>query len=209
MKGYLGVITVFLCLGQASSAAAEHTGKLTELLSDLSWEFAVKEGFRVFNKTPATKPSAGSYHTRAGPRSLLGTPGTRSYSSLLESSSAHSSKGALVISPEGPSPRVRELCQRLERFMERHVYPAEPELRSHQASAERWTPSPLVEGLKVDQLSGQEEDLVEVPGPQLAHWAPLFPPQAVKGLESRAGPSSLSSATIPCLWFLALAPVGL
>lgn len=104
--------------GQASSAAAEHTGKLTEFLSDLAWEFAVKEGFRVFNKTPATKPSAGSYHTRAGPRSLLGTPGTRSYSSLPESSSAHSSKGALVISPEGPSPRVRELCQRLERFME-------------------------------------------------------------------------------------------
>ncbi|KAM5311689.1 acyl-CoA dehydrogenase family member 10 isoform 1-T3 [Glossophaga mutica] len=134
--------------GQASSAAAEHTGKLTEFLSDLAWEFAVKEGFRVFNQTPATKPLARSYHTWAGPRSLLGTPGTRSYSSLPESSSGHSSKGALVISPEGLSPRVRELYRRLEQFMERHVYPAEPELRSHQASAERWIPSPLVEGLK-------------------------------------------------------------
>lgn len=45
--------------GQASLAAAEHTVKLTELLSDLAWEFAVKEGFRVFNKMPATKPSVG------------------------------------------------------------------------------------------------------------------------------------------------------
>ena len=151
IKGYLGVITVFLCLGQASSAAAEHSGELTELLSDLAWEFTVKEGFRVFNKMPASKPSAGSYHTRAGPWSLLDMPGRRSYSSLLESSSAHSSKGTLAITPEGLSQRVRELYRQLEQFMERHVYPMEPELRSHQASAERWTPSPLVEDLKVKQ----------------------------------------------------------
>ncbi|XP_045056966.1 acyl-CoA dehydrogenase family member 10 isoform X3 [Desmodus rotundus] len=134
--------------GQASSAAAEHSGELTELLSDLAWEFAVKEGFRVFNKMPASKPSAGSYHTRAGPWSLLDMPGRRSYSSLPESSSAHSSKGTLAITPEGLSQRVRELYRQLEQFMERHVYPTEPELRSHQASAERWTPSPLVEDLK-------------------------------------------------------------
>ncbi|KAJ1073860.1 hypothetical protein K5549_007098 [Capra hircus] len=49
---------------------------------------------------------------------------------------------------EGLSPRVRELYQQLKEFMERHVYPAEPELQRHQASAERWTPSPLVEDLK-------------------------------------------------------------
>ncbi|XP_043757768.1 acyl-CoA dehydrogenase family member 10-like isoform X3 [Cervus elaphus] len=49
---------------------------------------------------------------------------------------------------KGLSPRVRELYQRLKEFMERHVYPVEPELQRHQASAERWTPSPLVEDLK-------------------------------------------------------------
>ncbi|XP_014320087.1 acyl-CoA dehydrogenase family member 10 isoform X3 [Myotis lucifugus] len=134
--------------GQASSATAEQSGKMTEFMSDLAWEFAVKEGFRIFKEMPATKPLARSYHTWAGPRSLPSTPGARSYTSLPEPSSAHASKGALVISPEGLSPPVRELYERLKQFMDRHVYPAEPELRRHQASAERWTPSPLVEDLK-------------------------------------------------------------
>nr|XP_036870444.1 acyl-CoA dehydrogenase family member 10 isoform X2 [Manis javanica] len=134
--------------GQASSATAEQSGKLTEFMSNLAWDFAVKEGFRVFKEMPATKPSGRSYHTRAGPQSLLSTPGTRSYIPFTESSPAHTSKGALVFSPEGLSPTVKELYQRLKRFMEQHVYPAEPELQSHQASAERWTPSLLVEELK-------------------------------------------------------------
>uniref|UniRef100_A0A8C4PMZ7 Acyl-CoA dehydrogenase family member 10 n=1 Tax=Equus asinus asinus TaxID=83772 RepID=A0A8C4PMZ7_EQUAS len=134
--------------GQASSATAEQSGKLTEFTSNLAWDFAVKEGFRLFKDMPATKPLMRSYHTWAGPQSRLHTPGTRSYVSIPEASPARASKGALVISPEGLSPPVRELYQRLKQFMERHVYPAEPELRSHQASSERWTPSPLVEELK-------------------------------------------------------------
>lgn len=156
IKGDLGVITVFLCLGQASSATAEQSGKMTEFMSNLAWEFAVKEGFRIFKEMPATKPLTRSYHTWAGPRSLPSTPGVRSYILLPEPSSAHASKGALVISPEGLSPPVRELYERLKQFMDRYVYPAEPELRRHQASAERWTPSPLVEDLKVKQpFTGQ------------------------------------------------------
>nr|KAF6311522.1 acyl-CoA dehydrogenase family member 10 [Pipistrellus kuhlii] len=134
--------------GQASSATAEQSGKMTEFISNLAWEFAVKEGFRIFKEMPAAKPLTRSYHTWAGPRSLSSTPGTRSYTPLPEPSSAHAPKGALVISPEGLSPPVRELYQRLERFMDQYVYPAEPELQRHQASAERWTPSPLVEDLK-------------------------------------------------------------
>lgn len=134
--------------GQTSLATTQQNGKLTEFMSNLAWDFAVKEGFRIFKEMPATKPLTRSYHTWASPQSLLSRPGTRSYISLPESSPAHAPKGALVISPEGLSPPVRELYQRLGQFMERHVYPAEPELRSHQASAERWTPSPLVEELK-------------------------------------------------------------
>ncbi|XP_058387415.1 acyl-CoA dehydrogenase family member 10 [Diceros bicornis minor] len=134
--------------GQASSANAEQSGKLTEFMSNLAWDFAVKEGFRIFKEMPATKPVTRSYHTWAGPQSPRSTPGTRSYVPFTESSPAHASRAALVISPEGLSPPVRELYQRLKQFMEQHVYPAEPELRSHQASAERWAPSPLVEDLK-------------------------------------------------------------
>ncbi|KAM5199738.1 acyl-CoA dehydrogenase family member 10 isoform 2-T5 [Hipposideros larvatus] len=134
--------------GQSNLATTPQSGKLTEFMSNLAWDFAVKEGFRIFKEMPATKPFMRSYHTRAGPQSLLSPPGTRSYIRLSESSPAHAPQGAMVLSPEGLSPPVRELYQRLEQFMERHVYPAEPKLRSHQASAQRWTPSPLVEELK-------------------------------------------------------------
>ncbi|XP_010994151.1 acyl-CoA dehydrogenase family member 10 isoform X1 [Camelus dromedarius] len=134
--------------GQASSATAEQSGKLTEFMSNLAWDFAVKEGFRVFKEMPATKLLTRSHHTWARPQSLLRPPGMRSYVTSTDSSPAHATRGVLVISPEGLSPPVRELYQRLKHFMERHVYPAEPELRSHQASAKRWTPSPLVEDLK-------------------------------------------------------------
>uniref|UniRef100_A0A8D0XHX8 Acyl-CoA dehydrogenase family member 10 n=1 Tax=Sus scrofa TaxID=9823 RepID=A0A8D0XHX8_PIG len=134
--------------GQASSATAEQSGKLTEFMSNLAWDFAVKEGFRVFKEMPPTKPLTRSHHMWARPQFLPRTLGRRSYVTSTDSSPAHASKGALVFSPEGLSPPVREVYQRLKQFIERHVYPAEPELQSHQASAERWTPSPLVEDLK-------------------------------------------------------------
>lgn len=104
--------------------------------------------------------------------------------SIPEASPARASKGALVISPEGLSPPVRELYQRLKQFMERHVYPAEPELRSHQASSERWTPSPLVEELKVRHPVESWQDLVNMAEPQLVHRTHLLPHQAVKRQES-------------------------
>lgn len=54
MEGHLGVITVCLCfcLGQAGLAATEQNEKLTEYVSNLAWDFAVKEGFRVFKEMP-------------------------------------------------------------------------------------------------------------------------------------------------------------
>uniref|UniRef100_A0A8B9XPA7 Acyl-CoA dehydrogenase family member 10 n=1 Tax=Bos mutus grunniens TaxID=30521 RepID=A0A8B9XPA7_BOSMU len=144
------VLTGFLCfcLGQASSATVKQTGKLTEFMCNLAWDFPIKEGFQVFKEMLATKPLMGSHHSWSRPQSLLSTPGMRSYVTSTDSSPAHASKGALIFSPEGLPPRVRELYQRLKEFMERHVYPAELELQRHQVSAERWTPSPLVEDLK-------------------------------------------------------------
>ncbi|XP_058435863.1 acyl-CoA dehydrogenase family member 10 isoform X2 [Marmota monax] len=134
--------------GQASSATAEQSGKLAEFVANLAWDFAVKEGFRVFKEMPASKPLRRSYHMWAGSQSLLSPKGRRSYSSVPGASPAHASKTALVISPEGLSSPVRELYDRLQRFMEQRVYPVEPELQRHQASADRWSPSPLIEDLK-------------------------------------------------------------
>ncbi|XP_049721482.1 LOW QUALITY PROTEIN: acyl-CoA dehydrogenase family member 10 [Elephas maximus indicus] len=134
--------------GKGSSASAEQTGNLTEFMCNLAWDFAVKEGFRVFKKTPATKPSLRSLHTQASPQTLLSITGTRSYSSFPEPSPTCASKGSLVISPEGLSQPVRELYHPLKQFGEQCVYPVEQELQIHEASADRWTPSPLIEDLK-------------------------------------------------------------
>nr|XP_012788761.1 unnamed protein product [Sorex araneus] len=137
--------------GQASAVNAEQSGKLTEFVSNLAWDFAVKEGFRVFKEMPATsRPLARSYHTHAGSPRPPRAPGTRTYCPRPRPSPAlAASKSDLVLSPEGLSPPTRELYERLRQFMERHVYPAEPELCRHQASAERWSPAPLLEDLKV------------------------------------------------------------
>ncbi|KAM4827606.1 acyl-CoA dehydrogenase family member 10 [Thomomys bottae] len=134
--------------GQASSATAQQSGKLTEFMSNLAWDFATKEGFRIFKEMPATKPFTRSHHVWSRARDPLSPTSTRSYGSVPETSPAHAAKGALILSPEGLSPRVRTLYDRLQRFMEQHVYPIEPELQRHQVSADRWSPSPLIEDLK-------------------------------------------------------------
>nr|XP_055215091.1 acyl-CoA dehydrogenase family member 10 isoform X6 [Gorilla gorilla gorilla] len=148
--------------GQASSTYAEQTGKLTEFVSNLAWDFAVKEGFRVFKEMAFTNPLTRSYHMWARPQSQWCPTGSRSYSSVPEASPAHTSRGGLVISPESLSPPVRELYHRLKHFMEQRVYPAEPELQSHQASAARWSPSPLIEDLKVCNCSAPDTGNMEL-----------------------------------------------
>ncbi|XP_077164824.1 acyl-CoA dehydrogenase family member 10 isoform X2 [Paroedura picta] len=113
--------------GQASSATAERSGRQAELMAELSWDFATKEGFRVFKGLPVPR---------------------RSYATGPHSSLAPAAKSHLVISPEGLPGHVQELYRKLERFMNGHVYPAEQTLRDHQAAQSRWTPHPLMEELK-------------------------------------------------------------
>ncbi|XP_019362773.1 PREDICTED: acyl-CoA dehydrogenase family member 10 [Gavialis gangeticus] len=132
--------------GQASSATAESGGKQAESMADLAWDFATKEGFRVFKAMPATKPLGRPYSTWA----WQGPFPRRSYVTVPHSSSvpAH-----LILSPEGLSGRAEDLYRRLRRFMDAHVYPAEQALRDHQVSQTRWTLHPLVEELKVKAKS--------------------------------------------------------
>ncbi|XP_077164825.1 acyl-CoA dehydrogenase family member 10 isoform X3 [Paroedura picta] len=126
--------------GQASSATAERSGRQAELMAELSWDFATKEGFRVFKGLPVPRPPG----TQAGP-----SPSPRrSYATGPHSSLAPAAKSHLVISPEGLPGHVQELYRKLERFMNGHVYPAEQTLRDHQAAQSRWTPHPLMEELK-------------------------------------------------------------
>lgn len=158
--------------GQASSATAEQSGKLTESMAELAWDFAIKEGFRVFKEMPATQTLTRSYHTWAGPRSPRSPMGVRSHSTVAAASPSHEAKGGLIISPEGLSPRVRKLHDQLLQFIEQKVYPLEPELQRHQASADRWSPSPLIEDLKVSSLSVWQTLATEVRGKE-SEWNPL------------------------------------
>uniref|UniRef100_H3AVJ6 Acyl-CoA dehydrogenase family member 10 n=1 Tax=Latimeria chalumnae TaxID=7897 RepID=H3AVJ6_LATCH len=137
-------------IGQASSANAEGTGKLAERIADLAWDFAIKEGFRIFKSFPTSNlgmpTRTYSTWTRrlqlpTGPPASVCT--TRDYST-----SSHLPKGLLIVSPDGLSSHVKDLYHKLEKFMNVHIYPNEQKLRDYQASKNRWTPNPLVEELK-------------------------------------------------------------
>ncbi|XP_063171514.1 acyl-CoA dehydrogenase family member 10 [Candoia aspera] len=134
-----GIYKRFLT-GQASSATAESTGKLAEFMADLAWDFATKEGFRIFRELPSSRPPIRTFSIWAGPRLF---PRRRSYSTLSPACKSH-----LIISPEGLPSHVQELYHKLRRFMDSHIYPSEQLLRDHQSSPSRWTPHSLIEELK-------------------------------------------------------------
>lgn len=62
--GYL-----ILLLSPGRPAPGESRPEHAEFVADLAWDFAIKEGFRVFESLPAAKPSARRYSTwaRQGP----------------------------------------------------------------------------------------------------------------------------------------------
>lgn len=128
-------------------------------MAELAWDFAIKEGFRVFKEMPASKPLVRSYHAWAGLQPQRTPVGVRSSSTVAAASPSQETKGGLIISPEGLSPHVRKLYDRLLEFMKQNVYPLEPELQRHQASADRWSPSPLIEDLKVSKLVNMADPL--------------------------------------------------
>ncbi|XP_043924555.1 acyl-CoA dehydrogenase family member 10 [Protopterus annectens] len=145
--------------GQASSAQAEEAGKMAENMADLAWEFAIKEGFRLFKSIPVS-PSVSQKRTYSTWSSFKSpTVGISVYTNSphhnreLCSNPAHSSKNSFIISPSGLDERVQALYYKLKAFIELNVYPNEQKLRDHQNSVDRWTPHPLVEELQVKAKS--------------------------------------------------------
>ncbi|XP_064209433.1 acyl-CoA dehydrogenase family member 10-like [Anguilla rostrata] len=146
--------------GQASSASAESAGRLAEQMADLAWDFATKEGFRVFKAMPGGPQGQGSagpsqgrgFSTWTG-RGRSGTTGVRPFSSAPPSPAPPSSRptppeGVLIVSPVGLPPHVQRLHLLLGRFLQEHILPVEQQLRDHQTSPQRWSPHPLMEELK-------------------------------------------------------------
>ncbi|XP_075690915.1 acyl-CoA dehydrogenase family member 10 [Rhinoderma darwinii] len=134
--------------GQASSANAGASGKLAELLADISWDFATKEGFRVFKSESgglSKNPPKRSYGTWSQAHCL------RAFEIKTFVARAHlhsNQRGILIISPDGLSTKTKILHSNLKEFMELHIYPAEQELRNYQFSEKRWKPHQLIEDLK-------------------------------------------------------------
>ncbi|KAM4052325.1 acyl-CoA dehydrogenase family member 10 isoform 1-T2 [Anomaloglossus baeobatrachus] len=134
--------------GQASSADAGASGKIAELMAETAWDFATKEGFRVF------KSESGGLPTNTQKRSYstwCRAPNLRSLGNrtFVPSADFHSSqRGVLIISPEGLSTEAKNLYSKLKEFMELHIYPIEQDLRNYQSSESRWKPHQLIEDLK-------------------------------------------------------------
>lgn len=108
-------------------------------MADLAWDFATKEGFRIFKELPSSKPPIRTFGTWTGPRLLI----KRGCTALSPGPKSH-----LILSPDGLPSRVRQLYRNLKKFMDSHIYPSEQLLRDHQSSPSRWTPHSLVEELK-------------------------------------------------------------
>ncbi|XP_056392197.1 acyl-CoA dehydrogenase family member 10 isoform X2 [Hyla sarda] len=134
--------------GQASSANAGASGKLSETMADIAWDFATKEGFRVFKSESgglSQNPQKRSYSTWCRAHNLRPLDNR----TIAHKASLHSDRrGVLIISPEGLSAETQNLYRMLKEFMELHIYPAEQELRNYQFSKNRWKPHQLIEDLK-------------------------------------------------------------
>ncbi|XP_069475615.1 acyl-CoA dehydrogenase family member 10 isoform X2 [Ambystoma mexicanum] len=135
--------------GQSSSANAELSGKQAEFTANLGWDFATKEGFRIFNALPikTCEPIIRGYSTLVGKRSFpynVPTKSQRRTFTTIQSSTAN----GLIISPDGLSDEVKKLHNRLKKFISLNIYPLEQMLRDHQISENRWTPLPIIEELK-------------------------------------------------------------
>ncbi|XP_068268740.1 acyl-CoA dehydrogenase family member 10 isoform X3 [Nyctibius grandis] len=131
-------------------APGESSPEDAEFVADLAWEFAIKEGFRVFDSLPTTKPLARRYSTWARQGPFL----SRSYGTWPRPGAAPEPKVPLVAPPTSPLGMAQSLCCKLEKIM--GVW------WSFLVSQPRWTPCPLLE-LKVsgsEHLSSADPSLV-------------------------------------------------
>lgn len=118
--------------GQASSAKAVKVArKITEEMADLGWNFATKEGFKLFNKLP----SSSSHNITS----------VRKYSSLHRESTQAS---VIPFNHTALRQEVQQLYEKLLKFMEKEIYPREKTWNEHYTSENRWTPHPDIEALK-------------------------------------------------------------
>ncbi|XP_018118918.1 acyl-CoA dehydrogenase family member 10 isoform X1 [Xenopus laevis] len=136
--------------GQASSSDASSGGKLVNVMADIAWDFATKEGFRIFSSqsgTSSNNPSSRSYSTCSRMAVQSGSPKT-AFPTLTKTSQYSQSRSGLILSHKELSGEALDLYQKVKQFIEMYIYPAEQEFRNYQSSEKRWTPHPFIEELK-------------------------------------------------------------
>ncbi|XP_072736272.1 acyl-CoA dehydrogenase family member 10 isoform X3 [Ciconia boyciana] len=114
-------------------APGESSPEDAEFVADLAWEFAIKEGFRVFDSLPTAKPLARSYSTWARRGPIL----SRNYGTWARPGAAPVPKVPLVTPPTSLLGMAQGLCCKLKKIMGVQW--------SFLISQPRWCPCPLLE----------------------------------------------------------------
>ncbi|XP_025970314.2 acyl-CoA dehydrogenase family member 10 isoform X3 [Dromaius novaehollandiae] len=155
--------------GHVRPAPGESCQEHAAFVADLAWDFAVKEGFRVFNSLPTTKPFVRPYSTWA----RLGPFLTRSYVTQPHPGAAHLLKVPLVVPPTGLLGTALGLHCKLERVTDVQ--------RGHQIFRHKWTPHSLLEKPKQ-----AESAMTKGAAPTMAVWA-MDQANQVSGAERLSG----------------------
>nr|XP_013808351.1 PREDICTED: acyl-CoA dehydrogenase family member 10 [Apteryx mantelli mantelli] len=164
--------------GHARPAPGESCREHAEFVADLAWDFAIKEGFRVFNSLPATKPFIRPYSTWARLGPLL----TRSYVTQPHPRAAHAPKVPLIVPPTSLLGTAQGLYCKLER--------AKDVQWGHQISRHRWTPHSLLEKSKQ-----AESAMTKAAAPAIAVWA-MDQANQVSGAEHLGGADPQHGASL-------------
>nr|XP_009675604.1 PREDICTED: acyl-CoA dehydrogenase family member 10 isoform X2 [Struthio camelus australis] len=168
---------------RARPAPSESSREHAEFVADLAWDFAIKEGFHVFNSLPTTKPFIRPYSTRT----RLGPFLSRSYVTQPHPGAVHAPNIPLIISPTSLLGTAQGLYCKLERVIAVQW--------GCQTSQPRWTPRSLLEKPKAERA------MTKAAAPAMAVWA-MDQANQVSGAEHLSGADPQHGALVgpwPCV----------
>jgi acyl-CoA dehydrogenase family protein 10 len=135
--------------GQSSSSTGQFAGALAEAIANIGWDIAQRSGIPPNNIKPNPTSSSSSK-----PVSGVRTFSTMSQASHYSTSRDREIPGALPMSPSALSPRAYDLYQRVRKFIEDKVVPAEEEIHKLGLDPKlKWTIHPKLEELKKEARS--------------------------------------------------------
>ncbi|XP_059719944.1 acyl-CoA dehydrogenase family member 10 isoform X2 [Haemorhous mexicanus] len=147
-------------------APGDSSPKDAEFVADLAWDFAVKEGFRVFEKLPPTKLFLRHSSTWAGRGPLLG----RSYSTWARPGAAPVPTAPLVTLPSSLVGMAPGLCCKMENMGIQWGFPG-----SHSRGTARPLPQLQAQNARTKAVALMAAQGTKVPGAKHLHSADPSP----------------------------------